>query len=323
LNYGHYHLGRVCYLQNDLIAAEQHFATVVQQPYLNYGDCIVHSACGLALTYQLQGKSDEAQAVIDTITTFLLETGNASMMPLIQALQAEIALRQGQIAAAGQWAANVDPIPPLSPMVEFFVPHLALVKIWLAQDTPASRQKAADLLDTARAYVESTHNTRFLIEVLALQTIQNIEQDERQTALELLEQAIDLAQPGGFIRPFVDLGSQMADLLAELKPQNGEMQQYVGQILAAFDKADGGKLKTEDKKIHPSSFRLQPLIEPLTNREQDVLECLQLTDKEISQRLVISSHTVRTHIKGIFGKLNVANRRQAIARARELGLLKE
>ena len=55
LNYGHYHLGRVCYQQNDLIAAEEHFTTVVQQPYLNYGDCIAYSACGLALTYQVQG----------------------------------------------------------------------------------------------------------------------------------------------------------------------------------------------------------------------------------------------------------------------------
>jgi LuxR family maltose regulon positive regulatory protein len=326
LNYGHYHLGRVCYLQNDLIAAEQHFATVVRQPYLNYGDCIVHSACGLALTYQIQGRPDEAQAVIDTITTFLLETGNASMMPLIQALQAEIALRQGQIAAAGQWAAHVDPIPPLSPMVEFFIPHLTLIKIWLAQDTPASRQKAADLLDTARAYVESTHNTRFLIEVLALQAMQNVGQDERQIALELLAQAIDLAQPGGFIRPFVDLGPQMAGLLAELKYEDSGKQQYVSKILTVFEKDKGGRMRNEEvskQTIHPSSFTPHPLVESLTTREQDVLECLQLTDKEISQCLVISSHTVRTHIKGIFGKLNVANRRQAIARARELGLLEE
>ena len=86
-----------------------------------------------------------------------------------------------------------------------------------------------------------------------------------------------------------------------------------------------------EKEIHPSPLaeqgfspyevRRQPLVEPLTNREQDVLECLQLPDKEIAERLVISTHTVRTHIKGIFGKLNVTNRRQAIARARALGLL--
>ena len=154
LNYGHYHLGRVCYQQNDLAAAEQHFAAVVQKPYLNYGDCFAYSACGLAMTYQVQGRPDKARTAIEAANTFMLETGNTTLMPLIQAFQAEIALRQGQIATAGQWATHLDPIPPLKPIYGFFSPHLTLVKVWLAQDTPASRQQAADLLDTSREFFE-------------------------------------------------------------------------------------------------------------------------------------------------------------------------
>jgi len=315
-NYGRYHLGRVYYQQNDLAAAEQNFAIVVQQPYFNYGDCFADSACGLAMSYQAQGRSDEAQAVLEATGTFMLETGNTTLLPVIQAFQAEIALSQGNIALAGQWVTHFDPIPPLSPIFGYFSPHLTLVKVWLMQDTPVSRQQAANLLDTAREFVESTHNTRFLIEVLALQALLHEMQNERQTALELLGQAVTLAQPGGFIRLFVDLGPPMANLLAELKTQNINMHPYLNQILTAFGKDEATK---EEKGSIP-----QPLVEPLTNREEDVLHLFaqRLTDKEIAEHLVISLHTVRTHTKGIFTKLNVNNRRQAVTRAQELGLLK-
>ncbi len=221
LNYGHYHLGCACYQRNDLAAAEEHFATVVQQPYLNYGRCYAHSACGLALVHQAQGRPDKAQAVIESALAFMLETGNTTLMPVLEAFQAEIALRQGPIAMASQWAAHLGPVPPLVPMVGLFSPYLTLVKVWLAEDTPASRGQAADLLERSREFLETTHNTRFMIEVLALQAVLQDRRGKRQTALELLGQAVALAEPGGFIRLFVDLGPPMASLLERLRWQGG------------------------------------------------------------------------------------------------------
>ncbi len=237
LNYGHYHLGQVHYQQNDLVAAERSFATVVQQPYLSYGDCFANSACGLALARQALGHPDEAQAVIESAMAFLLETGNTSLMPLISSLQAEIALRQGQISTASQWAAHLEPIPAFRPVYGVFWPHLTLVKTWLAQSTPTSRQQAADLLDAAREFVETTHNTRFLIEVLALQALLKEVLSERQPALELLKQAVALAEPGGFIRLFVDLGPPIARMLAELHGRD-VAPDYIAHILAAFGTKD-------------------------------------------------------------------------------------
>ncbi len=335
LGYGHYHLGRVCYHQNDLTEAEEHFAAVVGQPYLNYGVCYLYSACGLALTHQVQGRPDEARAVAESAVAFMLETGNTTLLPVARAFQAEIALMQGQIATASKWAAELDPVPRLSPMFGFFAPHITLVKIWLAQDTPASRGQAADLLIQLREFCESTHNTRFLIETLALQALLYHAEGEKPAALAALERALTLARPGGFIRLFVDLGRGIAHLLPELRAENSGMnryidqrfvgQQYGDQILAAFeqDKAHPSA-RAEASSAQPGVTR-QPLIEPLTERELDVLALLaqRLTDREIAQRLVISPHTVRTHTKNIFAKLNVNNRRQAAARARELGLLKK
>jgi LuxR family maltose regulon positive regulatory protein len=326
LNYGHYHLGRVCYQQNDLAAAEAHFTTIVQQPYLNYGDCFAYGACGLALVHQVQGRPDEARTVLEAASMFMLETGNTTLMPVIQAFQAELALRQGQTATAGQWAAHLDPVPAMTPMVELFSPHLTLVKVWLAQDTPASRQQAADLLDVSRRFVESTHNMRFLIEVLALQALLEDVQGEGRTALELLEQAVELAEPGGFMRLFVDLGRPMERLLTELY-RRGVAAEYIARILVAIEETrqgtgDEGRA-TDSGSLSSIGHTSSPLIEQLTPRELDVLVLLEhhLTNNEIAEELVVSPSTVKTHTLNIYRKLEVHGRKQAVAKARELGLL--
>jgi LuxR family maltose regulon positive regulatory protein len=258
---------------------------------------------------------------MESAVAFMLETGNTTLIPVIQSFQAEIALMQGPIATAGQWAARLDPVPPLRPIHALFSPHLTLVKVWLAQDTATSRQQATDLLARLRAFLEATHNKRFLMEVLALQALLRDGQGERQIALERLEQAVALAQPGGFIRLFVDLGPPMARLLEQLRRQ-GVAPRYIGQILAAFGTEDQGR-KTDVET--PSVVRLlsSSLIEPLTPRESEVLALLgrHLTNKEIAAELVISPLTVKTHTLNLYRKLDVRRRQEAVIKARELGLL--
>jgi LuxR family maltose regulon positive regulatory protein len=255
--------------------------------------------------------------MIESATAFLLETGNTSLMPLIRSFQAELALRQGRISTAGQWAAHLDPIPPFRPVYGLFWPHLTLVKTWLAQDTPASRKQAANLLDASREFVEATHNARFLIEVLALQALLKEVLGERPAALKLLERAVALAEPGGFVRLFVDLGPGLVPLLHQLR-QKGLSPDYLGQVLVAFpDSEQVGTIENRKSGI-------QNLVEPLTPRESEVLAMLgqRLTNQEIADELVVSPSTVKTHTLNIYGKLGVHSRKQAVAKAQELGLQK-
>ncbi|MEA3337947.1 MAG: LuxR C-terminal-related transcriptional regulator [Chloroflexota bacterium] len=314
-----YHQGTVAYQKHDLNFAEQHFSAVVRQPYLNYGDVYAYSACGLALSYQAQGRPEEARAVAESAIAFVLQTGNTTLLPVAQALQAELALRQGQITTASQWASQFTTPPPMEQMFRFYAPHFTLLKVWLGQNTSSSRQRAGGLLGQLKAFLERTHNTRFLMETLAFQALLDDGEGRRGDAVTALGKAVELAEPGGFIRLFVDLGPQMARLLAKLPLENAETQRYVSQILAAFS-----PVAPKATDAHGSAIAKQPLLEPLTDREMDVLILLaqRQSDKEIARQLVISYHTVRTHIKNIFAKLEVRTRRQATVRAGELGLVR-
>ena len=310
--FGRSHLGRVHYQWNNLSAAEEQFARIVEKPYLNYGDCYINSVCGLAFTNQAKGRETEARQVTERAIAVLLETGNTTQLPLILALQAEIALMQKDLSTARQLSKKLDPAPPLVPIHEIFAPQLTLVKIWLAQNTLASQKKAAKLLHKLIVYLEDIHNTRFLIEALALQALLDQARGDQLAAQAALERSLRLAQAGGIIRLFVDLGSQMAALISRMSVDQG-LQGYIDQINAAFLVDQGAEIPKHRTKLP----------EPLTNREFQILELLgdRLTNKEIAAQLMISSGTVKSHTLKIYQKLDVNGRRQAVDKAIRLGIL--
>ena len=133
--------------------------------------------------------------------------------------------------------------------------------------------------------------------------------DDIPAALASLQRAVTLAEPEGYVRIFVDEGPPMASLLRAAAKQ-GIAPSYVRRLLAAVN-------TTEDST--PAS---QGLIEPLSERELDVLRLLgtDLDGPEIARELVVSLNTVRTHTKNIYAKLGVNNRRAAVRRAKELDL---
>jgi len=134
--------------------------------------------------------------------------------------------------------------------------------------------------------------------------------------VQLLGDALALAEPGGFIRIFVDEGLPMAHLLSAAVA-HGRMPDYIGKLLSAFE---AEKQKREDTS-YPSPA--QSLIEPLSRREVEVLQLIAqgLSNQEISERLFLALDTVKGHNRKIFDKLQVQRRTEAVARARELGLL--
>ena len=142
--------------------------------------------------------------------------------------------------------------------------------------------------------------------------------EDRVSALDSLSQALTLAKTEGYVRIFVDEGQPMATLLAQAVSQEIEPD-YAGELLAAYPEE---VRQAVDIKVEMSSIP-QLLVEPLSEREKEVLSLMAdgLKYKEIADKLMISVNTVRHHTRNIYGKLEVHNRSQAIARAQVLGLL--
>ena len=313
LDWAQYFRGCAHYQQNDLEAAARDFAAVVSEHRAAHGVVLPHSTFGLASTHQAQGLVEPARAAAATVVKYALEMNNPAMLADARAFEAHLALLQGREGEAARWAAQADRNIRTAPMPLFYVPNFTLVEILLAQGTPASLEEAARLLARLHEVVQATHNTRFLIEALALQALLHDARRERSAALDALAQAVALAEPGGVIRVFVDLGPRMAALLHQLAAQRVGPAGFIATLLAAFPAARG-----------PAPALRQPgLIEPLSERELEVLALLaqRLTNKEIARALSISPMTVKRHSSNIYQKLAVGGRREAVAKAAALGLV--
>jgi LuxR family maltose regulon positive regulatory protein len=135
--------------------------------------------------------------------------------------------------------------------------------------------------------------------------------------VELLVEALALAEPGGFIRIFVDEGAPIARLLYQALSQ-GVHPDYVRHLLAAFP-ASGREQAAPSRAVAAAIG----LAEPLSSRELEVLDLIAagLTNQQIAARLYVSLHTVKSHARNIYAKLGVSSRTQAAAKGRVLGLL--
>ncbi|NIV37257.1 MAG: hypothetical protein GWN58_49895, partial [Anaerolineae bacterium] len=335
VTFGRYFLGCLHYVRNELAEAEPHFAAVVAERYLARAHYYAHCAFGQALCYTAWGHSDKALQVAESVLEYSLEIENRWLVRFTRAFQWELAVRQERIAEAWQSAQRVFHDLLSAPYV-FYVPRLTEVKVLLKQNTSASRQEAAGLLDGLHSLVVSTHNTRVRIDVLALQALLLDAGGEEQAALTKLTESLALAQPGGIIRPFLDLGPEMAALLQKLGARgvaDGSLQSaialHLNQVLTAFTEPTAGPATAEPRAPDiqrpevPRRGEADGLVESLTEREMEVLALLarRLTNREIARELVIALGTVKRHTHSIYGKLGVRKRQQAVARARALGIL--
>ncbi|MEA3376008.1 MAG: LuxR C-terminal-related transcriptional regulator [Chloroflexota bacterium] len=192
--------------------------------------------------------------------------------------------------------------------------YIVLVRILIAQ---GRLDEAAGLLQRLLKATEAGGRTSRVIQILMLQALAFQAEGDTAQAMTALEKAVSLAEPGGFIRVFVDEGPPMAQLLYEALTR-GIAPQYTRRLLATFPAAEPEQAGPPKTHVPQSE-----LIEPLSGRELEVLQLIAagLTNREIAARLFISLNTVKAHTRNIYGKLNVHSRTQAAARSQQLGLL--
>jgi LuxR family maltose regulon positive regulatory protein len=232
----------------------------------------------------------------------------------VPALKARVWIAQGRIADALGWAREqgLSADDDLSYLREF--EHITLARVLLARHEGEGAGRAVheadQLLERLLVAAEEGERTGRVIEILVLRALVRQTLGDIPSALAAVERAVTLAEPEGYVRVFVDEGPPMTSLLRATAKQ-GIRRDYARRLLAAVRGAE-----------HNGPVE-QALIDPLSERELDVLRLLgtELDGPAIARELMVSLNTMRTHTKNIYTKLAVTNRRAAVRRAEELGLL--
>ena len=312
--FAHYHLGVLHYEWNELNKARHHFEAAVSLRYHAHELSYFSSLQGLALIHLAQDQLEKMHNSVAAMREFLEQTESRLMSTSGDSFEARLLLLQGDLERAERESLAAYDGPPVEPMLLFEIPALTRAKVLVARATPESLRQAMVLLDELLVCAEKAHMVWRQIQVLALQAQALAAQGHSDEALPRLEQAVTLARPGRLVRTFVDLGLPVAELLRQLA-RRGVATEYLNQVLTALDLP---------AKAQPPAVTVESeTVEPLTERELEVLALLgeRLTNQEIAQRLVISPETVKRHASNIYQKLSVHNRRQAAAKARNLGIL--
>lgn len=316
--FAHWVFGRINYERNNLEEASKHFLVVFELRY-NAQFIMVHdSMLALAMIEHVQGLPEKGARVLADLRKFSLERGITGKLHEIDSIELRLALHSGNAVRAIQSAQSiVSDIPP-SMMFFLEIPIISKTQALITQGTDSSLQEATQLLEDLLVYTKASHNTYQEIRSLACLALAYQAQGGTKDAQDALERSLKLAQPGGFIRTYLDLGPKMTELLRQTADQGFDTD-YIHQILDAFS----GQPKIGGKRRPGNALTKDELITPLTRRESEVLMLLGnwLSDNEIAQKLVISPRTVKKHTSNIYSKLGVKNRMKAVEKAKDLGLL--
>jgi LuxR family maltose regulon positive regulatory protein len=301
---GEAHLGlaRILYEWNDLEAAEEHTQQSLHlaRQYESVIDRYVIGEVFLARLKLAQGDVERAANILAKAEQSVRQHHFVHRASEVAAAQMLVFLRQGNPADAAHLA-EAHKLP------------IGQARVQLAQGNPS---EALALLEPWRQQVESMGWQDERLKAMVLQAVILAAHSDKDKALQVLGEALTLAEPNGFVRVFLDEGTPMFQLLSEAAAQ-GMMPNYTGKLLAAFE----AEKQTPANPSLPTP--VQTLVEPLSSRELEVLQLIAqgLSNDEIGKRLFLALDTVKGHNRRIFDKLQVQRRTEAVARARELGLL--
>ncbi|WP_010491792.1 LuxR C-terminal-related transcriptional regulator [Paenibacillus elgii] len=300
----HLGLARIFYEWNDLETAMHHGQQAVQlTQQLQHTDRVVAGKVVLARLKLARGEVTEAAASLAKADHIASLQNFVKQTPHIAAAQVLVLLHQGQVGAAAHLAQKHE-LP------------VSQARVHLAQGEAFA---ALALLEPLREQAEAKGWEDERLKITVLQAVALHAQGEKLKAVQLLVEAMTIAQSGGCIRTFVDEGIPMRKLLREAVTHE-MMPEYVGKLL---DDIEAERLNGESKSGPHRVLAAKSLIEPLSTRELEILQLIAqgLSNHEISERLFLALSTVKGYNRNIFDKLQVKRRTEAVARACELGLL--
>lgn len=302
---------------DDAAAAQYYQQGMALVPQSTLIDSTCRSYLVQARLKESEGDLEAALELLDQAKHSYVKSPIPDTRP-VEALRTHILLKQGRLAQARVWvqaqALSVD--DETDYLSEF--EHLTLARVWIAEyqinPDKSFLSDALRLLERLLTAAAKAKRTGSVIEILIAQARAHQAQNNFQQALAPLKRALTLAEPEGYWRIFVDEGAAMAALLTGIKDEGVRTKTYVHRLLTALN---------QQEKLEVAASIPQPMIEPLSARERQVLGLIAegLRNQEIADRLVLSLHTVKIHARNIYAKLGVNSRTQAVAKGKALGIL--
>jgi LuxR family maltose regulon positive regulatory protein len=319
----HVGLAQVLYERNELTAAHDHATrgvTLCRQ--LAFTPPLATGLAVVARIRHAHGDTAGAREAMD-------EAGQAGLSPQVITLlnpvpsqRARLLLAQGDVGAAAQWPTAAGLSPDDEPDYPREPAYLVLARVLLAQNDPGP---ALRLLQRLLGAAAGQGRAGSIIEIQALRALALAACGDHASALGALTEALTLARRHGYVRVLADEGAPMHALLAQLPAARPGQQHparridpgYLAALLRACGQADAVPPRRRAAAAPPG------LAEPLTDRELDVLRLLAAgrSNQRIAHDLVVALDTVKKHVTHVLGKLGAANRTEAAARARQLGLI--
>ena len=301
----------------ELNEAADNFKLVVERGYGIDRRVLVDTFASLALLHHFKGENDLAAQSIIEMMEYASETNDLQILFVVHAAQARLALLQGNHETAFQWAESFKELPIFMNLFLWQeVPWITQAKVLITKGSKESLEKAVGLIEDLFTLIKSSNLDYHLVEIKMLMAMALDKLGQSDRSLDFLQQAVVLANSQGCIRPFVEAGFEIEDLLKKLLNDEKESM-YIKEILKHFSSQPQTKpLLIKDKNIGN-------LLEPLTTREIEILSLLSkgLKNREIGDKIFLAQTTIKKHIYNIYQKLDVHSRIEVVTKAKELNII--
>ena len=297
----HLGLGKILYEWNRLGEAETHLRHALACAERS-GDhkMLIYGRESLAQLLVTLGDWPAAEALVVALEQQI-------QSPTTSSFRAELALQQGDMRLVRQWGdgLGIAITDDADKICELPSAYLLLIRFLL---TNRKYDHILRVLDVLHNFAEARQNTFFMIRTQLLQAITQAKMGMMETAVPLFQQTLTLAEPGNFVRLFLNYPDPALHRLLHLAANNSVTAEYARAILTHCD---------------PETAVAEPKIQPLSPREMEVLQHLAAgrSNREIANEMVLSLNTIKAHTRRLYAKLEVNNRTQAVTRARSLHLL--
>jgi LuxR family maltose regulon positive regulatory protein len=303
LGHAHHMLGLVAYAENRLAEAAAEFDQVVAMRYQVNTRAYQDGLMGLCLVARATGDAARVASYAAKVRATALQAGDPVSLRLADWFDVRLTLDAG----GGRRPVFTPPAADDSMSFWLEVPSVTYAEALLRHPSTASRESALSVIERSLERVDGRHNMSQSIVFSLLRAQALADRGEDQAALDALAVTVRRGEPTGLVRPFLDRGPQLRRLLEALAAREGRTG-YLGSLLAASQGGPTARALDEAATLASAMS--------LSNRELDVLELLaqRLSNKEIAERLKVSSETIKKHTRNLYLKLDVHGRREAVAK---------